>query len=37
MYLKRRLARMGVVKELEKNGVAPGDIVKFGKSEMEWE
>ncbi len=37
MYLKRRLARMGVVKELEKNGVAPGDIVKFGKSEMEWD
>jgi len=37
VYLKKRLNRMGVVRALTKAGVKPGDMVKFGKVEMEWE
>lgn len=37
IYLKKRLARMGVIKALEKAGVKPGDVVKFGKVSMDWE
>ena len=33
----RRLARTGVVKQLEKLGVKPGDRVRAGKLEWEWE
>ena len=34
--LKRRLARYGVIKELEKAGIKPGDKVRCGTLEWEW-
>jgi GTP-binding protein len=37
IYLKKRLARMGVTKALERAGVKAGDVVQFGKIEMEWD
>jgi GTP-binding protein len=37
LYLKERLARLGVTRALEKAGVKPGDKVRFGKIEMEWQ
>jgi GTP-binding protein len=37
IYLKKRLARMGVAKALERAGVKDGDMVKFGKNQMEWD
>jgi len=37
VYLKKRLARMGVAKAVEKAGVKLGDVVQFGKFSMEWE
>ena len=37
VYLKKRLARMGVSKALEKAGAKTGDVVQFGKVSMEWE
>lgn len=35
-FLQRRLKKMGVTEALEKAGVQPGDIVRFGKVELEW-
>jgi len=37
VYLKKRLARMGVSKALEKAGVKAGDVVQFGQVKMEWD
>ena len=35
-YLQRQLKKLGVAEALEKAGVKPGDIVRFGKVELEW-
>jgi len=37
LYLKEQLIRIGVIRALTKAGVKPGDIVLFGKVEMEWQ
>ena len=37
VYLKKRLARMGIAKALERAGLEVGDIVRFGKNQLEWE
>jgi len=34
--LKQRLARLGVIKTLEKAGIKPGDKVRCGDLEWEW-
>ncbi len=34
---QRDLARMGVDAELRKAGIRPGDVVRFGSTELEWE
>ena len=34
---QRDLERMGIDAELRRAGVAPGDLVRIGKSELEWE
>ena len=36
-HLKRQLARLGVSRVLEKSGVKPGDRVRCGNIEWEWE
>jgi GTP-binding protein len=36
IYLKKRLMRMGVTKALERAGAQAGDVIQFGKLEMEW-
>ncbi|HEY3111381.1 MAG TPA: GTPase ObgE [Chloroflexota bacterium] len=36
-FLQRILERMGVTAALERAGVKPGDTVRFGKHELEWE
>ena len=36
-YLRRQFNSMGVTGALKQAGVKPGDMVRFGKSEMEWE
>ena len=35
-YLRRTLAKLGVSAALEAAGVKPGDVVRFGKVELEW-
>ncbi|MBX6770977.1 MAG: GTPase ObgE [Chloroflexi bacterium] len=35
-YLQRQLKRLGVTAALEREGVRPGDIVRFGRIELEW-
>jgi Obg family GTPase CgtA-like protein len=35
--LYARLRRTGVVKALEDAGIMPGDTVRIGEIEMEWE
>jgi GTPase len=35
-HLQRELKRLGVTAALEKAGVRPGDLVRFGKVELEW-
>lgn len=35
-YLQRQLKKLGVAEALEKAGVKAGDIVRFGKVELEW-
>lgn len=35
-YLRKRLDRPGVTKELEKAGVSPGDKIRCGNIELEW-
>jgi GTP-binding protein len=37
IYLKKRLARMGIAKALERAGLEVGDMVRFGKNQLEWE
>jgi len=37
VYLKKRLARMGIAKALERAGLEVGDIVRIGKNQLEWE
>lgn len=37
LALKRQLQRLGVVRALKRAGVAPGDVVRFGNMELEWE
>ena len=34
--LENQLRRLGVLKALEEAGVQPGDMVRFGKFELEW-
>ena len=34
---QRDLERMGIDAELRRAGVAPGDVVRIGRSELEWE
>lgn len=36
-YVRRQLTKMGVTRALERAGVKPGDIARFGQVEMEWE
>ena len=36
-YLHRKLEEIGLNKELKKQGIQEGDIVKIGEYEMEWE
>jgi len=36
-YLKKQFTRMGVTGALKRAGVKPGDVVRFGQIEMEWE
>ncbi|HZQ97938.1 MAG TPA: GTPase ObgE [Chloroflexota bacterium] len=36
-FLRRVLDRMGVTAALERAGVKPGDVVRFGKHELVWE
>jgi len=36
-YLHRKLDEIGLNKELKKQGIKEGDIVKIGEYEMEWE
>lgn len=36
-YLRRQFTRMGVSNALKKAGVKPGDKVRFGQIELEWE
>ena len=36
-YLHRKLAEIGLNKELRKQGIKEGDLVKIGDYEMEWE
>lgn len=35
-YLQRQLKKLGVTDALEKEGVQPGDVVRFGPIELEW-
>jgi GTP-binding protein len=35
-HLQRQLKRLGVTEALEKAGVKDGDVVRFGKVELEW-
>lgn len=37
LEVRRRLTRMGVVSALRRAGVRPGDCVRFGTVEMEWQ
>ena len=37
MQFHRLLKRLGVLKALEQRGVEPGDTVRIGKAELEWE
>jgi GTP-binding protein len=37
LEIRRRLGRMGVVSALRRAGVRPGDRVRFGTVEMEWQ
>ena len=34
---QRQLRAMGVVDELEEAGVRPGDLVRIGERELEWQ
>ena len=34
---QRELARLGIETELRRAGVAPGDTVRIGRTELEWE
>lgn len=36
-YVRRQLERMGVSAALKRAGAKPGDVVRFGKVELEWE
>lgn len=36
-YVRRQLARMGVARELRRAGARPGDRVRFGDTELEWD
>ena len=36
-YLRRQFQRMGVSAALKRAGAKPGDVVRFGKVELEWE
>ena len=36
-YLHRRLVRLGVMEELEKRGIMPGDTVRIGEMEFEYQ
>ena len=37
LQFHRELNRLGVIEALERAGVAPGDTVRIGEFEMEWE
>jgi GTP-binding protein len=37
LEVRRRLTRMGVVSALRRAGIRPGDRVRFGTVEMEWQ
>jgi GTP-binding protein len=37
LEVRRRLTRMGVVSALRRAGISPGDHVRFGTVEMEWQ
>ena len=34
---QRDLLRLGIDEELRRHGIAPGDTVRIGTSELEWE
>ncbi len=34
---QRELSRLGIDQELRRNGVQPGDLVRIGRTELEWE
>ena len=34
---QRQLAAMGIIAALEKAGVQPGDMVRIGERELEWQ
>ena len=34
---QRDLARMGIEAELRRNGIVPGDLVRIGGVELEWD
>jgi len=36
-YMRKQFAKMGVTSALKRAGVKPGDVVRFGQIEMEWE
>ncbi len=36
-FLRRKLERMGVLRELRRAGAGPGAVVRFGKIELPWE
>jgi Obg family GTPase CgtA-like protein len=37
LQLRQELARLGVVRALETQGVRPGDTVRIGNAEFQWE
>lgn len=36
-YVRKQLTKMGVTSALKRAGAKPGDVVRFGQVEMEWE
>ena len=34
---QRELARLGIDDELRRRGIGPGDLVRIGSTELEWE
>ncbi|MFQ5887668.1 MAG: Obg family GTPase CgtA, partial [Candidatus Hydrothermarchaeales archaeon] len=36
-YVRRQFTRMGVSAALKRAGAKPGDVVRCGKVELEWE